>query len=129
MRYLIYMLAIVVTLQCTAYTHSTNPTASGVMPQVGHCAVDKINGQWIPFGTVIRTSDGRVLTVTDRFGDGRNNALDIFMQSESNTSASLKMVMIVTRCSVMPFTKMRVSGAKIIVVKTICARNVLGIFC
>ena len=83
MKALLYMLAIVVTLNCSAYTHSTNPTASGVMPQVGHCAVDKINGQWIPFGTVIRTSDGRVLTVTDRFGDGRNNALDIFMQSES----------------------------------------------
>ena len=76
------MLAIVVTLQCTAYTHSNNPTASGVMPQVGHCACDKINGQWIPFGTVIRTSDGRVLTVTDRFGDGRSNCLDIFMATE-----------------------------------------------
>ena len=83
MKQLMYLLVVVVTLNCSAYTHSTNPTASGVMPQVGHCAVDKINGQWIPFGTVIRTSDGRVLTVTDRFGDGRNNALDIFMQSES----------------------------------------------
>lgn len=83
MRGLTYLLAVVVTLQCTAYTHSNNPTASGVMPQVGHCAADKINGQWIPFGTIIKTEDGRVLTVTDRFGDGRNNALDIFMQSES----------------------------------------------
>ena len=83
MRQLIYMLAIVVTLQCTAYTHSTNPTASGVMPQVGHCAVDKINGQWIPFGTRIITEDGRTLVVTDRFVDGRSNCLDIFMASES----------------------------------------------
>ena len=83
MKTLLYMLAIMVTLNASAYTHSNNPTASGVMPKVGHCAVDKINGQWIPFGTVIRTSDGRKLTVTDRFGDGRNNALDIFMQSES----------------------------------------------
>ncbi len=83
MKTLLYMLAIVVTLQTTAYCHTGNPTASGVMPQVGHCAVDKINGQWIPFGTRITTEDGRVLTVTDRFGDGRNNALDIFMQSES----------------------------------------------
>ena len=83
MKTLLYMLAIVVTLQTTAYCHTGNPTASGVMTQVGHCAVDKINGQWIPFGTVIRTSDGRVLTVTDRFGDGRNNALDIWMPSES----------------------------------------------
>ena len=82
MRGLTYLLAIVVTLNASAYTHSTNPTASGVMPQVGHCAVDKINGQWIPFGTRITTEDGRVLTVTDRFGDSRNNCLDIFMQTE-----------------------------------------------
>ena len=82
MRGLTYLLAIVVTLQCTAYTHSNNPTASGVMPQVGHCAVDKINGQWIPFGTIIKTEDGIVLTVTDRFGDSRNNYLDIFMETE-----------------------------------------------
>ena len=83
MRYLIYMLAIVVTLNASAYYHTGNPTASGVMPQVGHCAVDKINGQWIPFGTVIKTEDGRTLVVTDRFGDGRSNCLDIFMQSEN----------------------------------------------
>ena len=84
MRQLIYMLAIVVTLSASAYCHTGNPTASGVMPAVGQCAVDKINGQWIPFGTRITTEDGRTLTVTDRFGDGRNNALDIFMQSEND---------------------------------------------
>ena len=77
------VLAIIVTLSASAYCHTGNPTASGVIPQVGHCAVDKINGQWIPFGTVIKTEDGRTLVVTDRFGDGRNNALDIFMQSEN----------------------------------------------
>ena len=76
------ILAIVVTLNCSAYTHSMNPTASGVMPKVGMCACDKINGQWIPFGTVIKTEDGRTLVVTDRFGDGRSNCLDIFMASE-----------------------------------------------
>ena len=83
MKALINLLAIVVTLQCTAYTHSTNPTASGVIPQVGHCAVDKINGQWVLFGTVIKTEDGRTLVVTDRFGGSYNNRLDIFMASES----------------------------------------------
>lgn len=82
MKTLLYMLTIVVTLQCTAYTHSTNPTASGVMPQVGHCACDKINGEWVKFGTRINLPDGRVLTVTDRFGDSRNNCLDIFMETE-----------------------------------------------
>lgn len=82
MKTLLYMLAIVVTLQCTAYTHSNNPTASGVMPQVGHCAVDKINGEWVNFGTRITLPDGQTLTVTDRFGDGRSNYIDIFMASE-----------------------------------------------
>ena len=82
MKTLLYMLAIVVTLQCTSYTHSNNPTASGVMPQVGHCACDKINGEWVKFGTRITLPDGRVLIVTDRFGCSYNNRLDIFMASE-----------------------------------------------
>lgn len=76
------VLAIIVTLSASAYCETGNPTASGVMPQVGHCAVDKINGQWIPFGTKIITEDGRVLTVTDRFGGNYDNRLDIFMESE-----------------------------------------------
>lgn len=79
---LLYILAIIVTLNASAYTPSMNPTASGVMPKVGMCACDRINGQWIPFGTIIKTEDGRRLVVTDRFGDGRNNSLDIFMQTE-----------------------------------------------
>ena len=82
MMKLLYILAIIVTLNASAYTHSMNPTASGVMPKVGMCACDRINGQWIPFGTVIKTEDGRRLVVTDRFGDGRSNCLDIFMQTE-----------------------------------------------
>ncbi len=76
------VLAIIVTLSASAYCHTGNPTASGVMPQVGHCACDKINGEWVKFGTRITLPDGRVLTVTDRFGDGRSNCLDIFMASE-----------------------------------------------
>ena len=79
---LLYILAIIVTLNASAYCHTGNPTASGVMPKVGMCACDRINGQWIPFGTVIKTEDGRTLVVTDRFGDGRSNCLDIFMQTE-----------------------------------------------
>ena len=83
MKKLINLLAVVVTLSATAYCHTGNPTASGVMPQVGHCAVDKINGVTVPFGSKVHLPDGRVLTVTDRFGDGRSNCLDIFMQTES----------------------------------------------
>lgn len=84
---LINLLAIVVTLSATAYCETGNPTASGVMPAVGQCAVDKINGQRIPFGTKIRILDHNVgiheLVVTDRFGDGRSNCLDIFLPTES----------------------------------------------
>ena len=83
MKYLYSLLAIVVTLSATAYCETGNPTASGVMPQVGHCAVDKIDGQWVPFGTRIHTEDGRTLVVTDRFGGNYNNRMDVFMASES----------------------------------------------
>ena len=75
-------LAIIVTLNCSAFTHTGNPTASGVMPQVGHCAMDRLNGVVVPFGTKVHLPDGRTLVVTDRFGDGRSNCLDIFMPSE-----------------------------------------------
>lgn len=81
MNKLLYLLAIIVTLQCTAYTHSNNPTASGVMPAVGMCAVDKINGQWVPFGTIIKIKGMGTYKVTDRFGDSRNNCVDLFMES------------------------------------------------
>ena len=82
MRYLI-LTVIWATLNASAYTHSGYPTASGVMPQIGHCAVDRINGRVIPFGTRIELPGGRILVVTDRFGDSRNNCLDIFMDTES----------------------------------------------
>ena len=83
MRYVIHMLAIVVTLNVSAYAETGNPTASGVMPAVGHCAMDKVNGVTVPFGSKVTLPDGRVLTVTDRFGGGFDNRLDIFMASES----------------------------------------------
>ena len=73
---------ILVTLNTSAYTLTGNPMANGEYPYIGSCAVDKINGQWIPFGTIIKTEDGRVLTVTDRFGGSYDNRLDIFMESE-----------------------------------------------
>ena len=82
MRMMINLLAIVVTLNASAYTHSSNPTASGVMPAVGMCAMDKVNGVTVPFGSKVYLPDGRVLTVTDRFGGNYDNRLDIFMASE-----------------------------------------------
>ena len=64
-------------LNCSAYCHSGNRTASGVWPQVGHAAADHL-----PFGTKVTLPDGRILTITDRFGGGYDNRLDIFMNSE-----------------------------------------------
>lgn len=75
-------MAVIVTLNVSAYTHSGNPTASGVMPQVGHCAADLINGKTVPFGSKITLPDGRVLVVTDRFGGNYNNRLDVFLNTE-----------------------------------------------
>lgn len=80
-------IGIVVTLNVSAYCLNQNPMANGEYPYIGSCAVDKINGQRIPFGTKIRIIDQSVgiheLVVTDRFGGNYNNRMDIFMASES----------------------------------------------
>ena len=76
-------LAVLVTLNASAYTSTGNPMANGEYPHVGACAVDKINGVYAKFGTRIILPDGRVLVVKDRFGGSKNNCLDIFMASEA----------------------------------------------
>lgn len=63
-------------LNCSAYTHTGNPTASGVYPTEGMAASDHL-----PFGSVVTLPDGRELVVTDRFGGGYSDRLDIFMDS------------------------------------------------
>ena len=78
MRRLITLAVIWQMLNVSAYTHSGNPTASGVYPQVGMCAADHL-----PFGAKVTLPDGRTLTVTDRFGGGYNDRLDIFLNTES----------------------------------------------
>ena len=83
MRYLILIAVFWQTMNVSAYTYSGNPTASGVMPVVGHCAMDKVNGVTVPFGSKVHLPDGRVLTVTDRFGGGFDNRLDIFLPTEA----------------------------------------------
>lgn len=65
-------------LNASAYCHTGNPTASGVMPRVGMCAADHL-----PFGTKVYLPDGRCLIVTDRFGGGYTDRLDIFLDTES----------------------------------------------
>lgn len=64
-------------MNVSAYCHSGNRTASGVWPQVGHAAADHL-----PFGSKVTLPDGRILTITDRFGGGYLDRLDIFMASE-----------------------------------------------
>ena len=78
MRYLILLVVFYQTLNVSAYCHTGNRTASGVWPQVGMAAADHL-----PFGAKVTLPDGRVLTVTDRFGGGYTDRLDIFMNSEA----------------------------------------------
>lgn len=77
MKLLILLAVFFQTLTVTAYSHSGNPTASGVWPAVGMAAADHL-----PFGTKVTLPDGRLLIVTDRFGGGFTNKLDIFMETE-----------------------------------------------
>ena len=65
-------------LNCSAYCHSGNRTASGVWPAVGMAAADHL-----PFGSKVTLPDGRVLTITDRFGGGFTDKLDIFLPTEA----------------------------------------------
>lgn len=73
-----------VTMNASAYTSTGFPMANGEFPHDGACAVDRINGVLVPFNTKIILPDGRVLIVTDRFGAGHNNHLDIWMASEND---------------------------------------------
>ena len=74
-------IGIVVTLNVSAYCLNQNPMANGEYPYIGSCAVDKINGQWVPFGTIVRIKGLGTYRVTDRFGAGHNNRVDLFMDS------------------------------------------------
>ena len=65
-------------LNCSAYCHSGNRTASGAWPTVGMAAADHL-----PFGSKVTLPDGRVLVITDRFGGGYDNRLDIFLPTEA----------------------------------------------
>ena len=81
MRYLI-LLTIWATLNASAYCDK-GITASGEMVREGICAMDKVNGMVVPFGSKVYLPNGTVLIVKDRFGAGHNNHLDIWLPSES----------------------------------------------
>ena len=80
---LLYILAIIVTLNASAYCDK-GITASGEYVRDGICAMDRVNGQVVPFGTKVILPNGRTLIVKDRFGAGHNNHLDIWMASEND---------------------------------------------
>lgn len=67
--------AYTVTMNVSAYTHSSQPMANGEWPHVGAVAADDL-----PFGTTVIVN-GRTYIVKDRFGGGYTNRLDIFMDS------------------------------------------------
>lgn len=79
---LVHILAIIVTLNCSAYCDK-GITASGEYVRKGICAMDRVNGQVVPFGTKVILPNGKVLIVKDRFGANHNNHLDIWMASEN----------------------------------------------
>ena len=82
MKYLILFAVFIATLECTAYCDK-GITASGECARDGICAVDRINGVLVPFGTKITLPDGTVLTVKDRICGGQyNNKLDRWIKNE-----------------------------------------------
>ena len=82
MKYLILFAVFIATLECTAYC-DRGITASGEYVRDGICAVDRINGVLVPFGTKITLPDGTVLTVKDRICGGQyNNKLDRWIKNE-----------------------------------------------
>ena len=64
-------------LNCSAYCHSGNQTASGVMPAIGMAAADHL-----PFGSKVYLPDGTVVVIWDRMGGGYTDRLDLFKASE-----------------------------------------------
>ena len=77
MRYLILLAVFWQTLNVSAYCHSGNPTASGVMPTVGMAAADHL-----PFGTKVYLPDGTVVVIRDRMGGNYTDRLDMFKGTE-----------------------------------------------
>lgn len=71
------------TLNCSAYC-DRGITASGEHVRHGICAMDKLNGIVVPFGSKVTLPDGTVLIVKDRFGGGKNNCLDIWLPIEND---------------------------------------------
>ena len=77
MKHLILFAVFWQVLNCSAYTHSGNPTASGAYPKVGMAAADHL-----PFGAKVTLPDGTVVVIRDRMGGGYSDRLDLFKETE-----------------------------------------------
>lgn len=77
MKYLIYFAVFWQVLNCSAYCHTGNPTASGVMPEVGMAAADHL-----PFGSRVTLPNGTVVVILDRMGGNYSDRLDLFKETE-----------------------------------------------
>jgi len=67
-----------ISVNATAYTHTGNATASGVMPKVGMIAVDP---RVIPMGSMVRIEGMGTFKATDTGGLIKGNKIDIFMDT------------------------------------------------
>lgn len=67
------------TCEATAYTHTGNPTATGIMPYVGVVAVDP---RYIPLGTKMYIPGYGVAVAADTGGAIVRNIIDVFFNTE-----------------------------------------------
>lgn len=67
------------TCEATAYTHTGNPTATGIMPYVGVIAVDP---RYIPLGTKVYIPGYGLATAADTGGAIIHHRIDLFLNSE-----------------------------------------------
>ena len=82
-HYEVITLAVIwATLNASAYCDK-GLTASGEYVRQGFCAMDKLNGVYVPFGSKVILPNGTELIVKDRFGAGHDGHLDIWMPTES----------------------------------------------
>ncbi len=70
----------VLIMTATAYTHTGNATATGVMPKVGMIAVDP---NVIPLGAKVHVKGYGYATATDTGGAIKGNVIDLFMDTRS----------------------------------------------
>ncbi len=68
-------------MKATAYTHTGNPTKSGVMPTVG--ATIAVDPKVIPLGTKVYVEGYGFATAEDTGGLIKGNRIDLFMNTEA----------------------------------------------